>query len=70
VISEPEMTETIKGYMKEAEIKARGFGHELGEWKWDGYGTWRAWCQYRNCHASAWVSPNNPSQPYGGNAIF
>lgn len=67
---EPKMTESIKELQKEVEAKAKERGHELGEWKWDGQGYWRAWCQYRNCHAFAWLSPNNPHQPYGGNAIL
>lgn len=67
---EPEMTERIKELKKEAEAKAKGLGHELGEWKWDGHGAWRAWCQLRNCYASAWLSPTELNQAYGGNATF
>lgn len=67
---EPEMSESIKKFKKEAEAKAKKNGHELREWKWDGHSCWRAWCQHRNCYASAWLSPDEPYQPYGGNAIF
>jgi len=70
VIDEPEMTESMKALKREAETRAKRRGHELGEWKWDGHGAWRSWCQHRNCYASAWLSPNEPNQSYGGSAIF
>ncbi len=66
---EPEITEEIKERMEEAEAKAEELGHSLEEWKWDGRGYWRAWCQYRLCHATAWVQPKGLAEPYGGTAI-
>lgn len=67
---EPEVDEEVEKRKDEVIEKAKNNGHLLEFWKWDGFGQWRAWCQHRNCLASAWVSPNEPGvEPYGGDAI-
>jgi len=70
LVNKPEITEKVKELMKEAEARAQARGHELDDWKWDGHYAWRAWCQHRNCYASACVFPDEPTQPFGGNALF
>lgn len=66
---EPEITERVKERIEEAKAKVKELGHSVGEWKWDGIGCWRAWCQYRLCHATAWVQAEGITEPYGGTAI-
>ncbi len=68
-MEEPRITEEIEKQMEEAKAKAEKNGHSLKEWRWDGHGYWRAWCEHRNCYASIWVTLEG-SQPYGGGALL
>ena len=57
----------VEELKKKLEEKTERLGHSLGEWKWS-HEYWRAWCENRNCYAHMWIKPDNPGEPYGGNA--
>jgi hypothetical protein len=47
--------------------EAKRQGHELGEWKWDGHNSWRAWCKNTNCTTFVYV--RHGTFETGGNAL-
>ena len=53
---------TTRVLQREAEIRARAMGHELGEWEIVTLTHDRAVC--KNCHRSAYVRPVSAVSPY------
>ena len=69
-MDEPKENEKIMKCKQEAIEKTKIQGHLIEEWKWDGYGYWRAWCENRNCTGHVWVKLNEVGEYiYGGTGI-
>ena len=66
-IEEPVVTEAVKGQQAAAVVEAAEQGHKLGEWRWNGHDSWRAWCENKNCDAFVWV--RGGALETGGNAL-